>query len=69
MSPLKHHDVVLNILWLHCNSEHLNFPDRVLHKGKNHRIVAESKGETIPIVSNTSAEKQLSMLFLRTWCL
>ena len=74
MSPLKHHDVALGIPWFHRHSVRLSFPYRVfqfIHKGKLQKIVAKSKGETIPIVSDKSFGKEIKsaifayMVFVR----
>lgn len=62
MSPLKHHDVVLGILWFHRHNVQLTFLDRVLqfvHKGNTQKIVARNRGETIPIVSDNSIGKEI----------
>ena len=65
---------MLGIPWFHRHSVQLTFPDRVfqfVHKGKMHKIVAKSRGETIPIVSDKSFSKEIKstisayMVFIR----
>ena len=67
ISPLEHEDVILGTPWFHRMYAQLKFPDRVVtfsHMGKDFSIQAESKGNTIPIVSNDALKKVMkSSLF------
>ena len=60
VSPLKHYDAVLGMPCFHKKSVQLVYPESVftfVHKGQLEQIVANSKGESIPVVNSTTVGK------------
>ena len=62
ISPLVHHDVILEVPWFHRKSALLKFPDRIItfsHKGKEMEIRVNGKGQTIPVVNHIQIQKSI----------